>query len=89
MILTLSGQRAAGCVRCAHSLSDRDLFTRLPLPGLAPRHFAAQPKNMLFPLAISFYLGAFAQTGRLAFQTWVPLFFLSLCGALHSGLRAA
>lgn len=89
LILTLSGQRAAGCVECAHGL--RDLFymdtslgriTCLLLSGLATLLSSLKICCFLFP--ISFYLGTFAQTGMLAFQTRVPLF-VSLCRALHSG----
>lgn len=70
--------------RSFHMDTSLGRITCLFLSGWAPRHFAEQPKNMLFPAAISFYSGTFAQTGMLAFQTWVPLF-LSLRGTLHSG----
>lgn len=72
------------CVKCAHCPSDRDVFTWIyhlvlhHMPFSVCTHpfptFAKQPKNMLFPVAISFYLGTFAKTGMLACQTWVPLF---------------
>lgn len=76
MILTLSGQHSAGCVKCAHGPGDRDLPSSHAffLYGFSPRHFAERPKNRLFPAAISFYLGTVAPKTMLVFQTRVPLF---------------
>lgn len=80
------------CVKCAHG-PVTDIFTWI-YHLVAPHAFFClgsplttllkEKKKKLSPVAISFYLGTFAQTGMLACKTWAPLF-LSLCGTLHPG----
>lgn len=90
MILTLSGQRAAGGVRCAHAgLGDRDLFTwthrRTPSSPVRALRFAEQPKNMPFPVAISVYLGAIRSDRDVGLSDTAATCFVPVRGALHAG----
>lgn len=78
MILTLSGRLAAGCVKCAQGLSDRDLFTWTPhmLCSVWAQVFAEQPKNTQFPVAISFYLWTFCSDRDVSLSDMGATFFV-------------
>lgn len=62
------------CQTCTSSVTDLFVtWSSHMFLSVRAHHFAEQPKNIQFPVAIS-YLGTCAQTGSLAIQTWVPLF---------------